>query len=105
MRSRVVLKIVALLAIVALSLIFPATDPTYLPMSEAGDHKPPSARYLPPKGYVCYRAQAPIQIDGKLVKAVWRDIPWTDPFVDIEGDREASKEVVELGSSVAVEGK
>src|SRR5262249_17505447 len=41
--------------------------------------------YVPPKGYVCYRASAPIRIDGKLDDPAWRDAPWTDDFVDIEG--------------------
>jgi hypothetical protein len=45
-------------------------------------HKP----YLPPKGYVCYRATGPITIDGKLDEGSWREVPWTDLFVDIEGD-------------------
>jgi hypothetical protein len=39
-----------------------------------------------PKGYVCYRAPAPIQIDGRLDDDAWNSAPWTDPFVDIEGD-------------------
>lgn len=38
-----------------------------------------------PKGYVCYRAQHPIQIDGRLEKSVWQAAPWTDWFEDIEG--------------------
>jgi hypothetical protein len=42
--------------------------------------------YRPPKGYVCYRASGPVPIDGRLDKAVWRDVPWTDDFVDIQGD-------------------
>ena len=40
----------------------------------------------PPKGYVCVRARAPIVVDGKLDDASWQDAPWTDDFVDIEGD-------------------
>ncbi len=44
------------------------------------------ARYVPPKGYVCYRASGPIQMDGRLDEAAWQQVPWTDPFVDIEGD-------------------
>lgn len=40
-----------------------------------------------PKGYVCYRAKAPVKIDGKLDDAVWQMAPWTDEFVDIEGDK------------------
>ncbi len=39
-----------------------------------------------PKGYVCYRASKPIQLDGKLDDDAWKDAPWTDTFVDIEGD-------------------
>jgi predicted metalloprotease with PDZ domain len=47
----------------------------------------PKATLLPPpKGYVCHRAQAPIQIDGRLAEDAWKTAPWTDPFVDIEGD-------------------
>jgi cellulose/xylan binding protein with CBM9 domain len=39
-----------------------------------------------PRGYVCYRAASPLKIDGALDDAAWRDAPWTDDFVDIEGD-------------------
>ncbi len=39
-----------------------------------------------PKGYVCYRARVPIEIDGKLDDADWQHAPWTDTFVDIQGD-------------------
>jgi hypothetical protein len=40
-----------------------------------------------PKGYVCYRAPSPIVIDGDLKDAAWDAAPWTDAFVDIEGDK------------------
>jgi lysophospholipase L1-like esterase len=43
--------------------------------------------YFPPRGYLCYRATRPITIDGKLDEAAWKDAPWSDLFVDIEGDR------------------
>jgi len=39
-----------------------------------------------PKGYVCGRAKAAIVIDGKLDDDAWKEAPWTDDFVDIEGD-------------------
>ncbi len=39
-----------------------------------------------PRGYVCYRAAAPIRVDGRLDDASWSRAPWTDDFVDIEGD-------------------
>jgi hypothetical protein len=41
--------------------------------------------YVPPQGYVCYRASGPIKVDGRLDEAAWQDAPWTDFFVDIEG--------------------
>lgn len=39
-----------------------------------------------PKNYVCYRASAEINVDGKLDETLWRDAAWTDYFVDIQGD-------------------
>jgi hypothetical protein len=39
-----------------------------------------------PKGYLCARAPRPIQIDGRLDDDAWQSAPWTDAFVDIEGD-------------------
>jgi ketosteroid isomerase-like protein len=41
-----------------------------------------------PQGYVCYRASIPPTIDGRLDDAAWQSAPWTDDFVDIEGDRQ-----------------
>jgi hypothetical protein len=56
---------------------------------EADTGAPPvldgAAGYVPPRGYVCYRARKPIVIDGKLDDEAWKDAPWTDDFVDIEG--------------------
>jgi hypothetical protein len=51
-----------------------------------GGQAPP--RKLPPhpKGYVCYRAAKPPKIDGQLDDDAWKQAPWTDWFVDIEGD-------------------
>jgi len=39
-----------------------------------------------PKGYLCRRAPRPFAIDGRLDKPEWAIAPWTDAFVDIEGD-------------------
>ncbi len=44
-------------------------------------------RPLVPKGYVCYKTDRPIRVDGRLVDPAWEAAPWTDAFVDIEGDR------------------
>jgi Carbohydrate family 9 binding domain-like len=47
---------------------------------------PPAAAALPiPKGYVCARTATPIQIDGVIDEAEWKDAPWTDDFIDIQG--------------------
>ena len=40
----------------------------------------------PPKGYACGRSKIPIVVDGKLDDETWKLAPWTDDFVDIEGD-------------------
>ena len=40
-----------------------------------------------PKSYECVRTNLPIEIDGMLDDAAWADAPWTEYFVDIEGDR------------------
>jgi hypothetical protein len=42
-----------------------------------------------PKHYVSYRASSPLAIDGRLDEPSWKAAPWTDAFVDIEGDRAA----------------
>jgi len=39
-----------------------------------------------PKSYHCQRADSDILIDGKLDDDAWENAPWSDPFVDIEGD-------------------
>lgn len=38
------------------------------------------------KKYVCFRAPTGIEINGDLSKTAWQAAPWTDEFVDIEGD-------------------
>ena len=50
-----------------------------------------------PKGYVCYRATAPIQIDGRLDEEDWKAAPWTDAFVDIRGRCPTSAPVSDPG--------
>jgi len=39
-----------------------------------------------PKEYECLRAAEPIIVDGKLDDAAWANAPWSDDFLDIEGD-------------------
>jgi hypothetical protein len=40
-----------------------------------------------PRSFVCYRPSGPLAIDGKLDEPSWSAAGWTDPFVDITGDR------------------
>jgi len=40
--------------------------------------------YVPPRGYVAYKVEKPLIIDGKPEMA-WDRAPWSEPFNDIEG--------------------
>src|SRR5436190_10552246 len=64
---------------------FPQDKPATAP-AQKGKMQSGIPKYLPPKGYVCYRATGPVTIDGKLDDEAWKNAPWTDDFVDIEGD-------------------
>ena len=39
-----------------------------------------------PRSYVAYRPATAVTIDGKLDEPAWASAPWTEAFVDIEGD-------------------
>lgn len=39
-----------------------------------------------PRAYSCVRASTPIRVDGRLDDAAWQQAPWTEEFVDIEGN-------------------
>jgi hypothetical protein len=43
-----------------------------------------------PRRMMCYRASAPLNIDGKPDDAAWRAVAWSEPFVDIDGRRKPS---------------
>lgn len=49
-------------------------------------HAAPRADLPRPRGYVATRASQPITIDGQLSETAWASAPWTDLFVDIEGE-------------------
>ncbi len=42
---------------------------------------------ITPRGYVCHFTREAPRIDGRLDDACWMDAIWTEPFIDIEGDR------------------
>ncbi|MEG8945664.1 carbohydrate-binding family 9-like protein [Rosettibacter firmus] len=39
-----------------------------------------------PRKYICYFTHENITIDGKLDETSWKNVKWTEDFVDIEGD-------------------
>ena len=39
-----------------------------------------------PKTYLCFKTDELISIDGKMDEPTWESAPWTDSFVDIEGN-------------------
>ncbi len=39
-----------------------------------------------PRKYVCYQADEALLVDGKLDEAAWQAVPWTENFMDIEGE-------------------
>ncbi len=45
----------------------------------------PQIEYAP-EHYICYKALKPINIDGIPDEKSWENVPWTNRFVDIEGD-------------------
>ncbi|MGH8638971.1 MAG: carbohydrate-binding family 9-like protein [Burkholderiales bacterium] len=73
--SRVALAVIGLAATAATSLM-PRQDFEALPFN--------------PRRTVCYRASAPIDVDGKLDDAPWRAVAWSELFVDIDGRRKPS---------------
>ena len=57
-------------------------------MAVASDRADWQKRMQPiaPRVYLCRRAATPIVIDGKLEDPAWAQAPWTEDFVDIQGD-------------------
>jgi len=74
------------------TLLLASLVPLLEPPAAAAAPPPPapaaaSELPAPPKRYGCRKASGPIRVDGKLDEAAWSLAPWTDDFVDIEGDR------------------
>ncbi len=40
-----------------------------------------------PKQYLCFHTDSPPSLDGTMSSPAWDKAPWTDEFVDIEGDK------------------
>jgi hypothetical protein len=41
-----------------------------------------------PETYICYHTSETINVDGKMDETDWQKAPWTNLFVDIEGDKQ-----------------
>jgi hypothetical protein len=39
-----------------------------------------------PRNYICYHTAASISVDGLPTEKDWLNVPWSDNFIDIEGD-------------------
>jgi hypothetical protein len=71
----------------------PDTEAFFLPAaradSAAAQRPLPDLEAAPfaPRKYVAYRTAARLDADGRLDEAAWTAAAWSDPFVDIEGDR------------------
>jgi hypothetical protein len=59
--------------LIAVAIVFPGSNPA-LPSSDL------------PKRYVANVTATPLKVDGRLDDPGWTRAPWTDLFVDIEGD-------------------
>ncbi|WP_276359822.1 carbohydrate-binding family 9-like protein [Daejeonella sp. H1SJ63] len=42
--------------------------------------------FTAPKSYTLFQTPAPLSIDGELNEKSWKDTPWTDYFINIEGE-------------------
>jgi len=73
------MKAVTVSAVVSAAILFSFGQPAV--PNKVPEPKIPFA----PKRYVCYRAAAPVAVDGNLDEDVWAKASWSDPFVDIEG--------------------
>jgi hypothetical protein len=57
-----------------------------LPLALFADTLPVPQIPYAPQHYVCYQSAQPLTIDGRLNEPAWKTTPWTDLFVDIEGN-------------------
>ncbi len=54
-----------------------------IPLSDANG---PTDAIPHPRGYVCFKTNTAPKIDGKLDDPAWKAAPWSQDFVDIEGN-------------------
>jgi hypothetical protein len=64
-----------------------ADQPEREPAGRRTEPEPVPAEAPAARGYVASRAREAPRIDGRLDEAAWDDVAWTEPFLDIEGER------------------
>jgi hypothetical protein len=57
-----------------------------LSVVEEQSNRGASKRRDHPRGYVCPRTTVTPRLDGRMDEAIWGHAPWTEEFVDIEGE-------------------
>jgi hypothetical protein len=67
--------------VVALSVLLPAAFASQTPASFDFEALP-----FAPRQAICYRTASPLVVDGKLDEPAWQAAPWSDLFMDIQGD-------------------
>ncbi len=67
-------------------LLTSCQQPAKQEKQEAEGARPMALPSFQPKNYVCYRTQTPLILDGQLDETAWQNAPWTDDFLDIEGE-------------------
>lgn len=67
---------------IALVVMGAAASSMVAPLAAHAQTMPPF-----PRSYVCGQAEDSVVIDGRIEENSWRQAPWTEDFVDIEGDR------------------
>lgn len=48
--------------------------------------------FTKPKSYTLFQAESPLKIDGELNEKSWAETPWTEYFIDIEGETKPAPE-------------
>lgn len=71
---------------IALVFLLIVVGVAWRPSSKPVAEMPMTLEYTSPRGYVAPRAGTTIVIDGKLDDAGWTAAPWSEEFIDIEGD-------------------
>ncbi len=79
-------RFVLAVALVALAIVVPGSKDPGLHGATDGAQGSQTPGFPRPRAYVAHVTATPLKIDGRLDDGAWRAAPWTDTFVDIEGD-------------------